>query len=193
MPAGGISSSRALDLTSLLQLLKMFPTKRLAQGGFFRRSADELGRLSKIGKLHASDIPIAKTNKEAAWNTEALHTPTKPYSILNFENESEVKACKTMADRAVGGFSTASLDFEPADPSTNTPPHARFHGTISTKLPENWRVERTGNSTNLQPKSIADRRSEKTQKANHWHMHRLRRLPQPRQGPLAFRSPVLGC
>ena len=105
MPAGDIFSSRALDsiwTSSLpLQLLKMFPTKRLAQGGFFRRSAEELGRLSKIGKLHASDIPIAQANKEPAWNTEALSTPTKPYSILNFEDENEVKGCKTMADRAV--------------------------------------------------------------------------------------------
>jgi hypothetical protein len=49
-----------------------------------------------------------------------------------------------MADRAVGGFSTASLDYEPAEPSSNTSSHARFHGSISTKLPDNWRVERTG-------------------------------------------------
>ncbi|RMJ24154.1 complex I [Aspergillus sp. HF37] len=49
-----------------------------------------------------------------------------------------------MADRAVGGFSTASLDYVPADPSSNSPAHARFHGGISTKLPANWRVERTG-------------------------------------------------
>ncbi|KAJ5555587.1 hypothetical protein N7535_008022 [Penicillium sp. DV-2018c] len=105
----------------------MFPTRRLAQGGFFKRSADELGRLSKI-----------------AWNTEALHTPTKPYTLLNFEDESAVKGCKTMADRAVGGFSTASLDYVPAEPSSHTPSHARFHGSISTKLPDNWRVERTG-------------------------------------------------
>lgn len=49
-----------------------------------------------------------------------------------------------MADRAVGGFSTASLDYVPADPSTNTPAHARFHGSISTKLPKDWRVQRTG-------------------------------------------------
>lgn len=49
-----------------------------------------------------------------------------------------------MADRAVGGYSTASLDYEPGDPASNTPPHARFHGSISTKLPENWRVQRTG-------------------------------------------------
>ncbi|CAG8022314.1 unnamed protein product [Penicillium olsonii] len=105
----------------------MFPTRRLASQGFFKRSADEFGRLSRI-----------------AWNTEALHTPTKPYNLLNFEDEATTTGCKTMADRAVGGFSTASLDHEPADPSSNTPSHARFHGTISTKLPENWRVERTG-------------------------------------------------
>lgn len=44
----------------------------------------------------------------------------------------------------MGGYSTASLDYEPGTPSSNTPPHARFHGSISTKLPQNWRVERTG-------------------------------------------------
>lgn len=95
--------------------------------GFFKRSADELSRLSKI-----------------AWNTEGLHTPTKPYTLLDFEDEGAVAGCKTMADRAVGGFSTASLDYVPEDPSSNTPSHARFHGSISTKLPNNWRVERTG-------------------------------------------------
>ncbi|KAJ5377755.1 Complex I intermediate-associated protein 30 [Penicillium cataractarum] len=106
----------------------MIPTRRLAaQGGFFKRSAEEFSRLSKI-----------------AWNTEALHTPTKPYVLLDFEDASSVEGCKTMADRAVGGFSTASLDFEPAEPASNTPAHARFHGSISTKLPTNWRVERTG-------------------------------------------------
>ncbi|KAJ5256694.1 hypothetical protein N7478_012798 [Penicillium angulare] len=106
----------------------MIPTRRLAaQGNFFRRSAEELGRLSKI-----------------AWNTEALHTPTKPYTLLDFEDERTVSECKTFADRAVGGFSTASLDYEPAEPTSNTPAHVRFHGKISTKLPDNWRVERTG-------------------------------------------------
>lgn len=79
-----------------------------------------------------------------AWNTEALHTPTKPYTLLDFQDESTVAGCKTFADRAVGGYSTASLDYEPGAPASNTPPHARFHGSISTKLPQNWRVERTG-------------------------------------------------
>ncbi|PIG88193.1 complex I intermediate associated protein (Cia30) [Aspergillus arachidicola] len=108
----------------------MFPTARCfaaKPAGFFKRSADELGRLSKI-----------------AWNSEALHTPTKPYVLLDFEDDSTVAGCKTMADRAVGGFSTASLDYVPADPATHSPAHARFHGSISTKLPNNWRVERTG-------------------------------------------------
>ncbi|KAB8258334.1 complex I intermediate associated protein [Aspergillus pseudonomiae] len=108
----------------------MFPTARCfaaKPAGFFKRSADELGRLSKI-----------------AWNSEALHTPTKPYVLLDFEDDSAVAGCKTMADRAVGGFSTASLDYVPADPATQSPAHARFHGSISTKLPNNWRVERTG-------------------------------------------------
>jgi NADH dehydrogenase [ubiquinone] 1 alpha subcomplex assembly factor 1 len=49
-----------------------------------------------------------------------------------------------MADRVVGGFSTASLDYEPGLPAANIPPHARFHGQISTKLPSNFRVDRTG-------------------------------------------------
>ncbi|KAL4862933.1 hypothetical protein BDV12DRAFT_178184 [Aspergillus spectabilis] len=108
----------------------MFPTARCLAAkppGFFKRSAEELGRLSKL-----------------AWNTETLRIPTKPYHLLDFEDESLVASCKTMADRAVGGFSTASLDYIPADSSTNTPAHARFHGSISTKLPNNWRVERTG-------------------------------------------------
>ncbi|OJJ43411.1 hypothetical protein ASPZODRAFT_74402 [Penicilliopsis zonata CBS 506.65] len=108
----------------------MIPTARCLAAkpaGFMKRSAEELSRLSRI-----------------AWNSETLSTPTKPYVLLDFEDESSVASCKTMADRAVGGFSTASLDYVPGDPSTNTPSHARFHGSISTKLPNNWRVQRTG-------------------------------------------------
>ena len=77
-----------------------------------------------------------------------------------------------MADRAVGGFSTASLDYEPAEPSSNTPSHARFHGSISTKLPDNWRVERTGmlltrwSRTPRQIKEIKLYKGEKTNTAN---------------------------
>ncbi|KAE8151918.1 complex I intermediate-associated protein 30-domain-containing protein [Aspergillus avenaceus] len=108
----------------------MIPTARCLAAkpaGFMKRSAEELTRLTRI-----------------AWNNEGLHTPTKPYVLLDFEDDSSVAGCKTMADRAVGGFSTASLDYVPADPATSAPAHARFHGSISTKLPNNWRVERTG-------------------------------------------------
>ncbi|KAL1962425.1 hypothetical protein VTN77DRAFT_9696 [Rasamsonia byssochlamydoides] len=108
----------------------MIPTARCLAAkppGFFKRTTEELSRLTRI-----------------AWNVETLQTPTKPYKLLDFEDEATVAACKTMADRAVGGYSTANLDYVPADPATNTPAHARFHGTISTKLPPNWRVERTG-------------------------------------------------
>ncbi|KAL4952119.1 complex I intermediate-associated protein 30-domain-containing protein [Aspergillus filifer] len=106
----------------------MIPTAyRLAAKppSFLKKSTEEFGRLARI-----------------AWNTEALHTPTKPYHLLNFEDETTVAGCKTMADRAVGGFSTATIDYVPADAST--PAHARFHGSISTKLPNNWKVQRTG-------------------------------------------------
>ena len=73
-----------------------------------------------------------------------MHVPTKPFYLVDFEHESAIAECKTMADRAVGGYSTADLEYVPADPATNSPAHARFHGSISTKLPPNWRVERTG-------------------------------------------------
>ena len=90
-------------------------------------------------------------------------------------------SCKTMADRAVGGFSTASLDYISADPSSNTPAHARFHGSISTKLPANWRVERTGMLF------VSSRFCNKLTTS-----FRICRFPQQRSRILAFRSLVLG-
>ncbi|EEH07049.1 complex I intermediate-associated protein CIA30 [Histoplasma capsulatum G186AR] len=107
----------------------MIPTaKCLAQSpGFVKRSADELARFTKM-----------------AWNLDALSVPYKPYHLLDFTDENTIAGCKTMSDRAIGGYSTANLDYIPADPATNTPAHARFHGSISTKLPQNWKVQRTG-------------------------------------------------
>ncbi|PGH28585.1 hypothetical protein GX50_08678 [[Emmonsia] crescens] len=107
----------------------MIPTARcLAQRpGFVKRSADELARFTKM-----------------AWNLEALSVPYKPYHLLDFTDGNTIAGCKTMSDRAVGGYSTANLDYIPADPATNTPAHARFHGSISTKLPQNWKIQRTG-------------------------------------------------
>ncbi|PGH09503.1 hypothetical protein GX51_00608 [Blastomyces parvus] len=107
----------------------MIPTaKCLAQQpGFIKRSAEELARFTRM-----------------AWNLEALSVPYKPYHLLDFTDETTVAGCKTMSDRAVGGYSTANLDYVTADPATNTPAHARFHGSISTKLPQNWKIQRTG-------------------------------------------------
>ncbi|KAM5431632.1 hypothetical protein McanMca71_004867 [Microsporum canis] len=102
---------------------------RMSKGGpgFFRKTADELSRATRI-----------------AWKLETLDVAKDQYHLLDFSKEATVQGCKTMADRAVGGYSTASLDYVPADPETNTPAHARFHGSISTKLPKDWRIQRTG-------------------------------------------------
>jgi hypothetical protein len=129
----------------------MIPTARCLaakQAGFLKKSTQELGRLTRIGRFQPSSLVMTRLTSSAL-NTEALQTPTTPYKLLDFEDESTVAGCKTMADRAVGGYSTASLDWVPADPATNTPAHARFHGSISTRLPPNWRVERTGMSDGL--------------------------------------------
>ncbi|EFE43228.1 hypothetical protein TRV_02043 [Trichophyton verrucosum HKI 0517] len=102
---------------------------RMSKGGpgFFRKTADELSRATRI-----------------AWKLEGLDIAKDQYHLLDFSKEETVRGCKTMADRAVGGYSTANLDYVPADPETNMPAHARFHGSISTKLPRDWRVQRTG-------------------------------------------------
>ncbi|KAF3482319.1 uncharacterized protein GIQ15_05078 [Arthroderma uncinatum] len=106
----------------------MFATSvRMSKPGFFRNSADELSRTARI-----------------IWRLEGLDIARDQYHLLDFTKESAVQSCKTMADRAVGGYSTASLDYVPADPATNMPAHARFHGSISTKLPKDWRIQRTG-------------------------------------------------
>ena len=109
-----------------------------------RRAQSPLKNWFVLASIPGVSHPLTRSFHATAWNTEGLHTPTKPYTMLDFEDEGAVAGCKTMADRAVGGFSTASLDYVPEDPSSNTPGHARFHGSISTKLPNNWRVERTG-------------------------------------------------
>lgn len=50
-----------------------------------------------------------------------------------------------MTDQTVGGFSEAKLTQRPPDPPTASPPHIRFHGNISTKLPHDRQdVMKTG-------------------------------------------------
>lgn len=74
---------------------------------------------------------------------EAIKAPTKAYPLITFDSPEDLTACKRMSDKDIGGFSTANLDFHPA--THDTPPHARFHGNISTKLPlDQPQVQRTG-------------------------------------------------
>lgn len=67
---------------------------------------------------------------------EGLESPKGPYKLINFHDSSSLEACKTMSDRDQSGFSSVNLDFVPSNSNTE-PPHARFHGNISTKLPPN--------------------------------------------------------
>ena len=90
-----------------------------------------------------------------------------------------------MADRAVGGYSKASLDYVPADPSTNSPAHARFHGSISTKLPPSWKVERTGMLLKLATRRRWRRRINNCG-------NRIRCISQLRSWLVALRSTILG-
>lgn len=79
----------------------------------------------------------------SALKFEGLTTPSKPFPLILFQSPDDITACKRMSDKDLGGFSTASLDFHPA--TSEAPSHARFHGTISTKLPPDQpRVQRTG-------------------------------------------------
>jgi len=50
-----------------------------------------------------------------------------------------------MSDTDIGGSSTSSLAFVPESPTTSTPAHVRFSGTISNQVPvEDPSIERTG-------------------------------------------------
>lgn len=127
-------------------------TDRRTPGGPRARLRETDGRRAQSSYQDGYVLVLNRTIRKTAdervlvWNMEHMQTATKPYYLLDFEQESTIGACKTMADRAVGGYSTASLDYVPADAKTGSPPHARFHGSISTKLPPSWRVERTGSS-----------------------------------------------
>lgn len=129
----------------------MFATPiRLANSGmpgFWRRSMDEFKRQATI-----------------AAKMEGLHRPTKPRHLLTFADESSLDKCKIMSDQDMGGFSRASLTYQPGartqeaeeakekdeDPSAvmqkgQEPAHALFKGSISTELPSNKPdVQRSG-------------------------------------------------
>lgn len=76
---------------------------------------------------------------------EGVKGPSGPFQLLSFDAPDSINDCKVMSDADMGGFSTASLDFVPASTSASEPAHARFYGTISTKLPPNKpEVQRSG-------------------------------------------------
>tara|TARA_R110002003_G_scaffold73_11_gene6879 strand:+ start:2244 stop:3038 length:795 start_codon:yes stop_codon:yes gene_type:complete len=79
----------------------------------------------------------------AALKFEAIRSPTKPFPLIRFDKPEDLERCKSMSDQDIGGFSTANFDFHPV--TQTEPSHARFHGTISTQLPQNQpHIQRTG-------------------------------------------------
>lgn len=81
----------------------------------------------------------------------AARLPSAPFPLTSFHEPESIKACKVMSDADIGGYSKASLDWQPPDvsskpaPSETTKGHAHFHGSISTDLPASRpQVQRTG-------------------------------------------------
>ncbi|OAL05761.1 CIA30-domain-containing protein [Phaeosphaeriaceae sp. SRC1lsM3a] len=104
----------------------MRPTAACLAPGFMKRSLDEFKRLSLF-----------------ALKLEGLSSPTKPFSLIEFAKPEDMEKCKRMSDQDIGGFSTANLDYHPV--TQTEPAHARFHGKISTQLPQNQpHIQRTG-------------------------------------------------
>ena len=77
---------------------------------------------------------------------EGAHGPQGPYPLVDFTtppNNDTHTWMKTMSDRGVGGVSTSSITHVPA--TATTPSHIRWHGNISTALPQNKpNIQRTG-------------------------------------------------
>ncbi|KAI1343352.1 CIA30-domain-containing protein [Xylariaceae sp. FL0016] len=98
--------------------------------GFVGRSIDEFKRLSNI-----------------ALKLEGIKGPSGPYPLHSFHQPDSLQDVKLMSDVDMGGFSKAHLDYIPpvtasSSSSSSSPPeqipgHVRFHGTISTALPQN--------------------------------------------------------
>lgn len=65
---------------------------------------------------------------------EGLQVPTKPYHVINFNNPDSISETKTMSDADMGGFSKASLTYQPST-TASEPPHALFKGSVSIDLP----------------------------------------------------------
>ncbi|KAF1841445.1 CIA30-domain-containing protein [Cucurbitaria berberidis CBS 394.84] len=104
----------------------MRPTAQCLAPGFFKRSLDEFKRLSMF-----------------ALKLEGLKSPTKALPLVQFEKPEDIDSYKRMSDRDIGGFSTSEFDHHPV--TQTEPSHVRWHGTISTQLPQNQpHIQRTG-------------------------------------------------
>lgn len=85
-----------------------------------------------------------------AINMEGIKGPSGPLELFSFSKPESLEDCKTMSDIEIGGSSESNLDWVPPENSEDTGPdasggHARFYGSISTKLPSNrLEIKRTG-------------------------------------------------
>jgi NADH dehydrogenase [ubiquinone] 1 alpha subcomplex assembly factor 1 len=84
----------------------------------------------------------------SVFKQEGIKGAQGPYELISFRQPESISECKLMSDADIGGVSTANLDWVPSDSSATQRPssgYARFHGSISTKLPDKRSdVERTG-------------------------------------------------
>ncbi|KAI1814578.1 complex I intermediate-associated protein 30 [Poronia punctata] len=103
--------------------------------GFWGRSLDEFKRLSNI-----------------TFKLEGIKGPSGPFTLHDFRKPDSIETCKTLSDKDIGGYSQAHLEWVPEKQQSATDRageeatgYARFHGTISTELPQNRPdVQRSG-------------------------------------------------
>ncbi|ROW13849.1 hypothetical protein VPNG_03533 [Cytospora leucostoma] len=97
--------------------------------GFWGRSLDEFKRQALI-----------------AFNSEGVKGPSGPLPLHSFHTQESMTAVRPMSDADIGGFTKANLDWvSPKTSADNPNGHARFHGSISTRVPKDVpNVERTG-------------------------------------------------
>ncbi|PHH64077.1 hypothetical protein CDD81_5070 [Ophiocordyceps australis] len=106
----------------------MRASAQLLAKGFIRRSVDELKRRSRI-----------------AWNLEAIKGVQGPLTLYDFDSSETVHDCIIMSDKIIGGVSDCNLDHVKPQSPQDGPAHARFHGFISTELPQDRpKVDRSG-------------------------------------------------
>ncbi|VUC36956.1 unnamed protein product [Clonostachys rosea] len=140
-------------------------TQPLASRGFLGRSFDELARLSSIGAdPTTSIITIASSSNwhaclltfhSPAFKLEAVKGPAGPRPLYSFHDKESVQKCIPMSDDMIGGSSITKFEFITAHDTHSSPErassssqsstldkipppssYARFHGQISTALPD---------------------------------------------------------